>query len=99
MKYNIGDRVGAILKGDRATVHLFGYGIYTGERIPHQDLGVRLFGAPMDNENPCIILDSGKEVYGCECWWGPEARIKEITAGKRVIEVDIEEARRVASGK
>lgn len=20
--------------------------------------------------NPCIKLDSGKYVWGCECWWG-----------------------------
>lgn len=23
--------------------------------------------------NPKIILDDGEVVWGCECWWGPEA--------------------------
>ena len=24
-------------------------------------------------EDPKIILDDGEVVWGCECWWGPEA--------------------------
>lgn len=23
--------------------------------------------------NPKIVLDDGEVVWGCECWWGPEA--------------------------
>lgn len=48
--------------------------------------------------NPCIELDNGKRVYGCECWWGPEDQIrKKLEPYAKVTEVDIDEARRRVS--
>lgn len=46
--------------------------------------------------NPKIVLDSGKVVWGCECWWGPEEKMRAEIAGRRVVDVDIDEARRRA---
>lgn len=31
---------------------------------------------PTIGRNPKIRLDDGREVWGCECWWGPEANFK-----------------------
>lgn len=95
MARTIGERVGALLKGDSNCIWLFGYGVYAGEQIPEPSLNVRMFGAPMDHANPCIVLDSGKKVYGCECWWAGEADVKNWCANvPTVIDVDIEEERR-----
>lgn len=43
--------------------------------------------------NPLIRLDSGAEVWGAECWWGPEAKVKDVVAqakagGKKVVDLD-----------
>jgi hypothetical protein len=43
--------------------------------------------------NPKIILDDGKVVWGAECWWGPEEKMIKAVAGRRVVNVDIDEAR------
>ncbi len=45
--------------------------------------------------NPCIQLDSGKLVYGCECWWGAEATIKEnVDKYTHAFIVDLDDARK-----
>lgn len=94
---NIGDRVGAILGSDDSTIEFLGYGIYKGKEIPIEAVG--LFAeAAIENKvvNPCILLDNGKKVYGCECWWGSEKEVKEIieTTKLKVINVDIEQVRK-----
>lgn len=77
----IGDRVGAISHADKDRVFLFGYGVYAGDEA----------GGPMDQlmeepwANPKIQLDDGSVVWGCECWWGPEARIREKIGSREVI--------------
>jgi hypothetical protein len=85
MKVNIqeGDRVGAILSTKTIdgvmTVTLLGYGTYRGRRVPHDDR-VGLFGISLKAENhpnPCIELDNGDLVYGCECFWGSEDTIRQ----------------------
>jgi len=70
----IGERVGAIQKADSETVHFFGYGIYDGDKL-HPELG---------RPNPHIALDDGGDVWGCECWWGDEEKVK-ATIGERKI--------------
>ena len=30
--------------------------------------------------NPQLRLDDGQLVWGCECWWGPEAQIRQQVA-------------------
>lgn len=87
-----GDRVGAILSADpqTSTVNFLGYGTYEGNFVPP-------FG-PLNTLhilNPRIKLDSGETVWGCECWWGSEARIKATLAkAKHVVAVSITEQRK-----
>ncbi len=93
-RYTIGQRVGAIFGNDNGVVKFLGYGTYQGWRIPDRALGVGLFGIPMEHANPCIQLDSGKLVFGCECWWGPEEQVRrQIDVHLNVVEVDIEQER------
>lgn len=73
----VGDRVGAIMKADAAEVHLFGYGVYQGD-VLNDYMGV---------PNPKITLDNGGVVWGYQCWWGKEAKIKKIIGHRKVIDV------------
>lgn len=87
----IGERVLAISHAKGDTVWIYGYGKYIGDEIPPKEAGGMNFGIP----NPCILLDSGKKVFGCECWWGEAERAeKEIVRGRKTIEVDIDEDRK-----
>ncbi len=71
-----GERVGAMKSANNEVVNLFGYGVYKG-RQPCPLL---------DNiPNPCIELDDGTIVWGCECWWGPEERIKASIGDRQVV--------------
>lgn len=48
--------------------------------------------------NPCIELDNGKLVYGCECWWTSEAVVKDqVSRFPNVVELDIDVARATAT--
>lgn len=73
---------------------MLGWGVYEGDHVPETGplalVGVR---------NPRIRLDSGKVVWGYECWWGPEAGFKTKleewrNAGYTIEDVDIDDARR-----
>ena len=44
--------------------------------------------------NPCIELDSGEIVWGCECWWGPEEDFKKSIGDKPVEVVSLQDFRR-----
>lgn len=81
----IGDRVGAIRNADSTTVYLYGFGEYMGEQIP-----TRGFLGEVEMENPTIKLDSGQVVYGFECWWGSEAKTKEMIGDRTVVTVTVE---------
>jgi hypothetical protein len=88
----IGDRVGAISHSKDATLYMFGYGTYAGREVPPAD--VHFMGLAVNHENPKILLDNGKVVWGCECWWGGEDRVKAAEAkAATVIYLDIEEQR------
>lgn len=77
----IGDRVIAIRDSDENEVNIYGYGKYLGEKECPK-LGGLL--------NPCIELENGKIVWGCECWWGNADRIeKEIINGRKVNTVEV----------
>jgi hypothetical protein len=92
--YQIGDRVGAIMSADKDEVRIFGYGQYMGEEVPPPE--ITMFGlslAAMGHTNPKILLDSGKVVWGCECWWGPEDQVKASVHDRKVMEFDIEQER------
>jgi hypothetical protein len=72
-----GDRVGAIQSANGEEVMFYGYGVYEGDTIPPN------FPIP----NPTIKLDNGKTVYGYECWWGPEEKVREMIGNRKVAEV------------
>jgi hypothetical protein len=98
-KYELGDRIGAILgaEDDNKVVKFLGFGVYDGEHIPPPDVGGFNIGAP----NPRLKLDSGKVAWGCECWWGSEAGLKRQldlwkTAGYTIVDTDIDAAREAA---
>lgn len=89
-----GSRVGAISHSDDNAVYLFGFGTYEGDFVPVGAGGA--FGKAMQDAeapNPKIVLDSGKVVWGCECWWAPEEKVKKLIEGKAVVDVDIEAVR------
>lgn len=86
-----GERVGALLSVADGVVKLLGYGVYDGDFVPPDPIGV---GVP----NPRLTLDDSQVVWGCECWWGPEADIARkvehwSAAGMTVENVNIEAAR------
>lgn len=92
----VGDRVGCFLSVVHDTALLLGYGTYVGDEVPpnegHTSLTAYLTG--LRQANPKIVLDSGEVVWGCECWWGPEAEIKaECARLTRVIQITMAEAR------
>ena len=108
-RYERGMRVGAIMGAKGGVVEFFGYGVYEGdypygdeacgwvrnmikeaERMVEEE-GVE---SPFDiRNNPRIRLDSGKVVWGCECWWGPEKAVRKKMEGLEIVEVDIDEVR------
>ncbi len=54
-------------------------------------------GIPIEFNNPKIVLDNGKVVWGSECWWAPEEQVKRMVGSKTIVEIDIEAARNNAS--
>lgn len=72
-------RVGAVRNADKNTVYLYGYGVYEGDEI-HPELGF---------PNPKIQLDNGSVVWGCECWWGSEEKVKQMIGERNVEFVEV----------
>ena len=73
----------------------FGKGEYVGQRKPQPNEKVFFMGHRVMWLVPCIELESGKRVYGCECWWGEESAVKEkLTEVQEWVEVDIDEYRK-----
>lgn len=108
----VGDRVGAFLSitPDEGSALFLGFGTYVGDEVPpnegYQSLTSYLSG--LRQSNPKIVLDedggvnSGEVVWGCECWWNPEAEAKaEMAKLKNVQTVSIKAARlgRIAAEK
>lgn len=103
MRANAGDRVGAIQSADAETVYLLGYGTYDGEHEPpfgpmqspkdeHDKLLKEMKAAgqiPADYTwtNPRITLDDGRVVWGCQCWWGAESKVKDMIGDRKVVNV------------
>ncbi len=89
-------RAGAVQSLGEGHIELFGYGDYVGDFLPIEAVGylaevAREAGAP----SPKIILDNGKAIYGCECWWRDEGKVKKmVAAAKKVTNIDIEAVRR-----
>lgn len=93
---NIGERVGAILSADSTTVKLLGFGVYDGDFEPPDppfglsreawdELSMEVSGELVPPpKNPRITLDSGRIVWGQQCWWGPEEEVRAAFGGRRV---------------
>src|SRR5512137_163150 len=99
-EHEVGDRVMAIISAERETmtVKSLGEGVYMGEEmLPDTAVGflakaVRAARAP----NPRIDLDSGKTVWGCECWWGTVKSFRDRLPSPpwTWVDVDIDDERR-----
>lgn len=101
MRHKKGDRVGAILcgeeEGGKKLLKFLGYGVYDGDEVPPKGGGFMQDAMnETGNTNPKIVLDNGKVVWGCQCWWGSEAAVrKQIEEyekhGYETVVVDMEE--------
>jgi hypothetical protein len=92
-KVKVGERVGVISHNDDTTMYVFGFGVYEGDFVPENAGGMGKTLQQVGATNPKITLDSGKIVWGCECWWGPEVIVKERLEGYTVVETDIDDER------
>lgn len=84
-----GMRVGAILSADEKTVKLLGYGVYLGDEVP--PASVDEFLSRFGMTNPKIALDNGNTVWGCQCWWASEEKVREMIGGREIVDVRIPE--------
>ena len=91
----VGERVGAIFgSNEDGSISFFGYGVYEGDFVPEEAVGWMADAlCHVGATNPRIRLDSGKAVYGCECWWGSENAVTKRLDGAVIVEMDIEEVR------
>lgn len=99
----IGTRVGALCHADAEEVHLLGFGVYEGEYAPpfgpngssKQEyeawvaLGKHTGRLPDDYRYTTarIRLDDGTIVWGAQCWFGPEERVRADIGNRRVVMV------------
>lgn len=88
----VNSRVGAILSLSDGTAKFLGYGTYVGNHIP-EDCDKGSFLELLKEQgisNPKIVLDNGKIVWGCDCWWGSEQQVeKYLKSAKKIINVDL----------
>jgi hypothetical protein len=95
----IGTKVGAVLSAEDGVVHFLGWGVYGGDVVP-EDRGIGHVATSLHNaklRNAKILLENGKVVYGCECWWGKEKAIQVAINrwrryGYKIVDMDIDEA-------
>jgi len=100
MNRKVGMRVFAIRNSEAGRVYLYGFGTYEGDEAPDKEAqGVKGLSALCGGKNPKILLDNGKVVWGCECWWGPEEKFYEKFANAQIIEVDIVAERMKQTGE
>lgn len=94
-----GTRVGAVMSADDKAVKFFGWGTYAGHEVPGPEVGgfMGTLLREMKMVNPKINLDDGKVVWGCECWWGPEEKVRAMLDGRLLESVDIDAMRAEAA--
>lgn len=89
--------VAVLGRGDDGVVRSFGTGRYAGMDCPPDDVMMRQFGRTVAGyRNPKVVLDTGKTVWGCECWWGPAERVEKAFGPGPYALVDIDQVRREA---
>lgn len=89
---SVGDRVGAILSMNADSVHLLGYGVYEGEYEPPFIKEMKNRGEVPeadDYRNPKIKLDDGRIVWGFQCWWGTEEKIRTKIGERKIVPATI----------
>lgn len=91
MGTKVGGRVGAFLSATDKEVQFLGYGVLEGEFIVPKEIHEILHAAC--HANPRIKLDNGDIVWGCECYWGPEARVADYVAKLEIKTVSIKDHR------
>ena len=94
----VGDRV-LVLKSaskDKREAYVYGEGTYVGNLAP--PLGTKTPFGDVDEsilaagfKNPCIKLDDGRIVWGCQCWWGHPNSVRKQLAGYTEVLVDVGE--------
>lgn len=93
-------RVGALLSMNAGVAHLLGFGVYLGEKqmpdaliaeVTDYTTAELALMAPESKKfhNPCIRLDNGRHVWGIQCWWGSEDKIKARIDGAKVEEATL----------
>lgn len=94
-----GDRAGAAISMADGVVKLLGFGVYEGDFIPDEK-ATGAMAEVLRNQgvgNPKIRLDNNDIVWGCECWWGSEEKLKALIKGAKEVEtIDIHEYRKAA---
>lgn len=86
-------RVYAVRNATETTVYAYGGGVYVGDKpVP---VGTMTCFGVIDQKflnltegnftNPCIELDQGGVVWGCQCWWGEEEPSREKFQGREEI--------------
>ena len=78
-------RIGAIRNADANTVYVFGFGVYSGDEIPPDDVPgpfgrLGLLGV----KNPKLVMDDGTVIWGCESWWGDEEKVLKAIGTRQV---------------
>lgn len=80
--------------------YVYGEGTYVGDE-DCEVLGI--FGENKYLKNPKIVLDSGKVVWGCQCWWGPidvvKIRLRDFEICAADIDEDVKKYKKVRNGK
>jgi hypothetical protein len=70
-----GPRVIAIESLSHGVLRVYGLGIYLGNKIPDVE-PFRSRGL----KNPCIQLDSGRIIWGFQCWWQEISQFERLYA-------------------
>jgi hypothetical protein len=91
-KHKAGTRVMAVSHTEDDKVFVFGLGEYIGDKAPGEGFPEPI-GMFAGNTNPCIKLDSGQYVWGCECWWGPVDAVKQKFGDREEVVLDIDKRR------
>ena len=83
-------RVGAILSANQDEVKFLGYGEYVGDEVVPAEVDEMMHTLGVGN--PKIVLDNGDVVWGFQCWWGDEAKVKEMIGERTVTMVKVGES-------
>ena len=84
----VGSRIFAISYADAAEVRLYGFGVRLPDALPLDAAG-ELAERSRDKLNPCLELDNGDVLYGCECHWELESWWDQFLMGRKIVDASI----------